>query len=632
MLDEDCFIFQIKRKKTETSEEIIVLDDSDEEDEKTQVEYSQMNLSEMKQEMMELEDFVEEYNRVQNEPEEKDDDAEFVTSNDVGVGDIFEEIISNPDKSYAEKGDLIKTMAPDLASLLEKDCSTVKTEKLTRNEEIANEVNLIPAKPEGARVDKKSTTVNKPPGIKERRFTIHLTNINIVTKPKPEISKTPSAQQKTPVNKATNKNELEVQRAPPNSTTNKKELEGSIKPKFTSNILHRRNTCFVQSPHSSSTSFTKTATKRQVPIIDAPHMLKRRKSVSVMPESFKRQPKKVDPDSKWLSKNDKHPQNKRTKEKTDEIKSKLAALVQVPKEKVVEAKVSRPNFRIPIKNTHKTRSDQLTDTIVKTTNTPSKLKIIDSTTSSLHPEIAKRVRMTGNERDTTLRTAATTAPKLYTNEATTSSHYPENAKRFRLTGNENGITVRRASTTATTAPKLNFYGSIPHPHENLRNAGGEIAKEKPNVIEQKNSSSTSHRIVKKTDTKVKLDEASKSVHNGYNQATNNRSNDAPCFVFNGNSSGRVSPPVVKSILKKTQSIIKRRATVSFADVPRIKTIVSTKPVAKTEEENSDDIIHNIMLLGMTALKDSSKACTINGKNFAYKTVAPQYESLKHLQR
>lgn len=533
--------------------------DSDEEEEyKIQEEYSQMNLSEMKQEYMELEDFVEELSRSNSIKKEQQEGDESVSiecptsaqqiNENVEIGDVFEEIIANADKSYAEKSELIKNSVPDVGSFLMKDVFVGKDDFVPMNES----KDVRPAKKEAKKEPKESKKKVKEKGIKSSEGKAEATKkVSDRAKIKKlKLSETTVTHSKLP-------GELHVEirlpkiKIPDTLAAEKVSQNSSIKSTVAvpSNILNRRNT-FV--PSSTLSSGPK---KRPLEIINAPHMVvKRRKSISGMSETLtlKPQPKSKKVDKKWLSKKVPRQPHEKRKEITDEIRSKLAALV--PKDKVIEPKINRTNTKVPVKNTHKTRSDQLTDTIVKSTSTPTpKHKIIESVLST---EQCKILRMTENEIE---------KPK------------PSNSR-------------RRSVLIAEV-------------------------KEKPS-----------------TDVN--------GAREHVNDVSNNISSALASFGSNANNSSAAATattasPVVKSILKKTNSIQKRRVTVTFSEDTRIKPATIVSPPApspiKNDEENIDDIIHNIMTLGMCALKDTTST-TINGKNFSYKPVAHEYESLRHLQK
>lgn len=583
--DDQCFIFKIKKKsEVEVVDEIILLDDSDEEEYKVQEEYSQMNISELKQEYMECEDIVEEYSRSNSIKKEPHDDVkcvpiEYPTSvqqnnENVDAGDVFEEIIANANKSYSEKSELIKNIVPDVASILMKDFFVGKDDVVPLNESkqitaTKNETKVAPkeesvAKSKGEskrpkkeakkgvkesnerKKDRKATKKEKTAAKDEPEKRKHTENSTTVgkTRPSPLIKELHVEIRLKDIETTVNP----VQKVAINNSINS---SVAVHPK----IVKRRNTFFPSSTLSSG------STKRPLEIINAPHMLKRRKSISVMPETFKPSPKLKELDSKWLSKKPAYKQQ--TKEKKDEIKSKLAALVPDPKDKVVEPKPIRTHTKIPVKNTHKTRSDQLTDTIVKTMPTSaSKHKINDA---SPPPETCKRSRMT---------------------EVDIGKDKPMNLR-------------RRSLSIAFNKEKLSTEVKLNDVPECLR-----------------------------------IDFNNRSITN----VANNISSDLPsCEPSNGNASSATSSAVVKSILKKSNTIQKRRVTVSFADDTRIKSTSIVKPdtpvtpPVTNDEENSDDVIHNIMALGMSALKKLSSA-TINGKNFSYKTVAHEYDTLRHLQK
>ncbi len=610
IIDPECFIFKVKRNKCEENgvdDVICLLDDSDEEEE-CRREYSQMNISEMKQEYMGAEELVEEYS-IKSEPVgqvvsvRNSDTVEIIDGN----LDVFEKIIASSSKSYAEKTGLIKNIVPDVASILMKDCSAggdggddrmldetlptkrdtkndakVKTEKVSTKEtkKTKDEVKTgssrkhherksrkresHPAKDKSDRKTRHKTKDDSLPSpqIKELHIKISLRDINCRSLTPPStLEPTAEIVNETPRDNLNKSTESRISNrrntyVPSSHTSNPPKMTDSNKsPEVThSKITHRRNT-FVP-----SSTLCSGPTKRQLEIINAPHMPKRRKSILAVPETPKT--KHVNKDE-WLSKKVSHKKCGRSKE---ELKAKLAALVPDPKDKVVEVKV-RTNTKIPVKNTHKTRSDQLTDTIVTTaTPTTRKHKISEN---GLPTELCKKLRMTENE----------------------------------------------------------------------------IAKDKPNIIQLRRPSFVANRPVEKCTVVKQMND--KPVHNGTNQISKPSCSD---LIENINAVADASPvvspedtsPTVKSILKRSNSIQKRRATVTFAEAPRIKIISSIEsvvpvvPVApevvRNEEENIDDVIHNIMSLGMAALKESSGGGTINGKNFAYKTVADEYDSLRHLQR
>lgn len=545
-----------------------------------------MNLSEMKQELMELQDFVDEYSQINidsdddvkfaaieyphielgNDGAEVGDITEEITNDkridtgdvlkeiindekpDAGdvfeqiikekkfnTGDVLEEIISNSSKSYAEKSDLIKKMVPDVASLLVKDCTMIEDCR-----------KLLP-------VNRNSTAINDPPRIKELFFTIPLSNLNAVTS---VISET-------------------------NNTAQRSLLNNKLEHNAPAKIIERRNTSYP--------SFANNSAKRKVPIIDAPHMPKRRKSISFMPESSKRQSKVSDSDSKWISKTVKPIQKKRSKEEKGEIKTKLAALVS--KDKVPEVKIIRPNKNIPIKCTVKTRSDFLTDSIVKTMSSPASKEKINE--SLILPEATRRFRAT--------RSVSNDAP-LYNSSHTARTY--QIAKRDKKTDGE-----EISNRTPIEIPKT--------------------ATDRVTLTNSSSSYTSSYRITKKI-TQANL-EALECIHNG----TNNQFPDVSRLVKEYNNTTVIpsTSPAVKSILKKPNSIQKRRVTVTFVDDYRPTTAkTTTTTLTKIDEESCDDVIHNIMSLGMAALKQTSNAIPINGKNFAYNAVADQYETLKHLQK
>ncbi|KAJ6621258.1 hypothetical protein Bhyg_17634, partial [Pseudolycoriella hygida] len=530
--DEECFIFRVKRGKSEIKEadEVILLDESDEEEEcKILEEYSQLNLSEMKQEYMELEDMVEEYSRSNFIKEEADEMIQIDPPAMAGqfctkVVDVFDEVIPGSGKNDDDKK-LVQNILPDVALVPKKDCA-VDADTLVPSTNL-NKHESTEKTERGERRSRRKKTETESTGLSNLRK-VRKISISDDVSPLPPLIKECRVEirLKKLATEVSPKHKKEVTKA------SASEVKGSVQ----SNITKRRNT-FVPSSTLSSGN-----TKKSVEVIDAPHMLKRRKSICVTSDELKSARKTKEAKFKWLSKEVPSKQtHKRSKEEQEEIKLKLAALVPDPKDKVVLPKIPRTNTKIPVKNTHKSRSDQLTETIVTTINT--------------------------------------TGTKHKTNE---SAVMPDVCKRRRMS-----ITLKKDEPKFTVAKP-----------EMKRNAEYECAV------------------------------------NGSDNVSKNKSiaND---FEANATISLQATTsPVLKSILKKSAPIQKRRITVSFVEEPRIKTIPRVKEkvakIDKVDEENSDDVIYNIMALGISSLKQPS-AATINGKNFAYKTVANEYASCKQLQ-
>ncbi|XP_037044454.1 uncharacterized protein LOC119080290 isoform X2 [Bradysia coprophila] len=763
IVDTECFIFKIKRNEVEIKmDEIITLDDSDEEEEyKILEEYSQMNLSEMKQEYMECEDLVEEMNLSKNDP-----DVEFVpienpaiagdNFGEIDADDVFEEIIANSNKSCAEKTEMIKSVVPNVSSFLMKDCAVAENDRpgvssILKKECAVDERDKLPSKRiKETKEKKKSKTRDKresserrkerravkkspkaasehhrdgikverspSPRIKELTVTIPLTR---VSSPNNNIRESSSAREKGSKdgsNKRIDARHSTVDRRKSSSTSSaQKECRNDSKrrtrtkhsrtrnssasstspaqeecrndskrhsnsrnqnssvsstspvqkvcqnestktPEATpSRVLKRRHTyvptsissaekrsrndskTLPEATHSRSRNshvppsasppekvcqndstkppestysrimqrrktFVPSSTlssgsiKRQVEVIDAPRMMKRRKSISAMPEMKIPPLKALNADAKWLSKNVQHKNQRRSLEEKNEIKSKLAALV--PKDKAPEAKVVRTNTKIPVKNTHRTRSDQLTDTIVKTIAVTHKPKLNGT---NLPSETLKQLRTTEHE---------------------IANEEPNKIQLRRPSFVQKDTIIK--TIAVTHKPKLN--GTTLPTETCKRTIEHEIVNEQPNQIQLRRPSFVQKEVVKSTEVKPNGDGSS----------------DHPIADRTANTSETATTtatsPVVKSILKKSNSIQKRRATVTFAEESRnkIKIITNVAPAApvapavRSEEDNVDDVIHNIMALGMSALKQSSSAL-INGKNFSYKTVAHEYSSLGHLQ-
>lgn len=546
--NESCYVFQLKQQQ---QCEIISLSDSEEEEEfRIQEQYSQLNCSEMKQELMELEDFVDEYTRVKVEHDVEcvqDDGVEFVSIIDdeiqqrnVGMQDVFENIISNSDKSYAEKTELIKRLEPDVASLLAKDFpknDTTEATLLIINKENSKGMShgeqngfLLDSKLNSAKtikerkdseieMDATSPMENLLAIVNRRRLTISIPQLKISSDSLNFVKLEHASIQHMLTEKSSNIPTQTVE-----ATNNRSNELVNAK------IMNRRHSCFVPSSNFPP--------KRKLEIIEAPHMMKRRKSISVMPESLKRPTKKVEFDKKWMCKSPKIEQKKRTKEQNDELKSKLAALTADSKEKVVEVKPIRPITKIPVKVTQKTRNDYLTDTFVKSMSMPTPSKQLASKESA-HKITKCVVKKDGG------------ADEILLND---SAHSPEISKRVQI-------------------------------------AHKEVTEPKPRC--DLNGNSTKLATIAHTAT--------------------------------------ATTAVVKSILKKPNQIQRRRTTVTFADDFRINNF-KTPDAATNDERNSDDVIYNIMSLGVSSLKQSSSSPPINGKRFNYQTVAYQYESLKHLQK
>lgn len=594
--DAECFIFKIRKNKSDEVDEVILLDESDDEEEcKIMEEYSQMNLSEMKQEYMELEDFVEEYGRhtsIRNEANEEKPE-EIVDLVDECDEEIQDEKTKEPKRESKKserrsEGRTRRDSSKDRKRRETRDRSRreSRTESKTKDDKRKSSRSRTHSssgsssdrrhekrksrESDSTKTTKATTSRDSPlPQIIERHVTIPLSRVETSTSESDDLltvaNASPIESPDATLSKIINRRNSSL--LEPISPPQEELLNDCNKPveATPSRILKRRNT-FVPSSTLSCGS-----TKRPIEIIAAPHLTKRRKSISAMPDATTPTNTK-NTAAKWLSK--KVSQKPRTKE---EIKLKLAALVPDPKDRPVEAKTTRTHTKIPVKNTHKSRNDQLTDTIVKCIQ-PATLRKHKTNDVPSPTEPVKRPRMTEMETE-----IAKDKPKK--------------------------IILRRPSivhSDTKTCPEK----SVPSP--DLSSSTTVTAAERSNSSTITFNGNNSSVISTRRFSSVGLDGSSVT-----------------------DTSATATSPTVKSILKKTNSIQKRRATVTFSDDLRVRTVpncLTVKPPVRRDEESIDDVIHNIMLQGTTALKQGLSSSNINGKDFPYKTVAHDYQSLRNLQQ
>lgn len=638
ILDSECFVFKLTKNNTE-ADEIIVLDDSDDEEDKIQSEYSQMNISEFKQEYMEMEEYVEEYDRKQSVKVEPPD-----------AGDEIDNIIARTDISFAEKSKMINDIQPNISAILMKDPSENSVDERGSNERTKEEEMEKPSieeekkewkrqtRNESTKKGKEMKKDTKESDEKEQKKHSAKRHKN-ETKRHTEKESKRDSKTETKRHKETEKETMNKDKESKKITKSEKEKDSTENRKKNSRTSKNRTSSCQASGSKSAESTkilensTKLASSPFIPlknltpedICNLSGAKESRNDSDKVPEAT---PSRISTRrNTFVPSCISPPQNDFSSTCNKSMEANQSRILKrrntfVPSSSLASGPTKRPLEIITAPHMPKRRKS--VSTVPEPSNTSTKTKNADVKWLSKDVQHKRR-----SKEEIKMKLAALAPdPKdkvIETRTIRTNTKIP--VKNTHRTRND-----YLAETIVKTTPPANRKHKIsesslhlPECSKRLRPSDNEIAKEVPSEVQPRRTSFAQNEV-NKTDTEPS-NKVPDSNHNDNNHIQPNADPNA--------SSSSITSPTVKSILKRANSIQKRRVTVTFAEDCRIKTIspvpAVTTPVVRSEEANTDDVIFNIMSLGISALKESSSA-TVNGKNFSYKTVAEDYDSLRHLQR